>query len=430
MKKSAGLALTFSALSLFAEPVADFTIPYESVKVEYDSIADLKEIRRLEKERKEQRKKTQTQSSSVENRKKKEIKPYTVKEPIHKDIGLSGLDDKRTEKFLDYYLSDKGRKKLADILIDSAEYRHYVRQQLAKKKMPSFLQYLPIVESEYKANAVSVSGATGLWQFMAATGKRYGLRINSMIDERRDPTKASYAAANYLSDLYSIFGDWNLVIAAYNAGPDNITKAIHRAKGVKDYWHIYPYLPKETRGYVPAFIAANYVMSYYCDHNICPMETKLPVKTDTIMVDRDVRFEQITHFLDIPQDQLATLNPQYRHNIVNGANKLSSIRLPETMVTTFIDNQDSIYAYVPENVTSKRSEVAVNTIEPASSGSKKSSSKSRKRSSKTKGKSITIRQGDTLSEIAARNHTTVAKLKKLNKISGTSIRAGKKLRVR
>ena len=206
--------------------------------------------------------------------------------------------------------------------------------------------------------------------------------------------------------------------------------AIHRAKGVKDYWHIYPYLPKETRGYVPALIAANYVMSYYCDHNICPMETKLPVKTDTIMVDRDVRFEQITHFLDIPQDQLATLNPQYRHNIVNGANKLSSIRLPETMVTTFIDNQDSIYAYVPENVTSKRSEVAVNTIEPASSGSKKSSSKSRKRQSKTKGKSITIRQGDTLSEIAARNHTTVAKLKKLNKISGTSIRAGKKLRVR
>ena len=333
------------------------------------------------------------------------------------------------QMFIDRY-TGRLRRSVSYMLGAQNFYMPIFEQALETYGLPLELKYLPVIESALNPKAVSRVGATGLWQFMLATGKQYGLEVNSLIDERCDPVKASYAAAHYLSDLYRIFGDWNLVIAAYNAGPDNITKAIHRAKGVKDYWHIYPYLPKETRGYVPAFIAANYVMSYYCDHNICPMETKLPVKTDTIMVDRDVRFEQITHFLDIPQDQLATLNPQYRHNIVNGANKLSSIRLPETMVTTFIDNQDSIYAYVPENVTSKRSEVAVNTIEPASSGSKKSSSKSRKRSSKTKGKSITIRQGDTLSEIAARNHTTVAKLKNLNKISGTSIRAVKKLRVR
>ena len=134
--------------------------------------------------------------------------------------------------------------------------------------------------------AVSRVGATGLWQFMIATGKRYGLEVHTLYDERRDPVKASYAAAHYLRDLYKIFDDWNLVIAAYNCGPANVNKAIHRAKGETDYWKIYPYLPKETRGYVPAFIAANYIMNYYCDHNICPMVTELPMKTDTVEVNQ------------------------------------------------------------------------------------------------------------------------------------------------
>ena len=176
--------------------------------------------------------------------------------------------------------------------------------------LPLELKYLPVVESALNPNAVSRVGATGLWQFMITTGKRYGLEVNSLVDERRDPIKSSYAAAHYLSDLYKIFGDWNLVIAAYNCGPDNINKAIHRSNGETDYWQIYPYLPKETRGYVPAFIAANYMMTYYCDHNICPMKAELPVKTDTIMVDCDVHFEQIANVLNMDINQIKELNPQ------------------------------------------------------------------------------------------------------------------------
>ena len=251
-----------------------------------------------------------------------------------------------------------------------------------------------------------------------------------MVDERKDPIKASYAAAHYLSDLYKIFGDWNLVIAAYNAGPEKINKAIHRSKGKTDYWEIYPYLPKETRGYVPAFIAANYIMNYYCDHNICPMLTELPAKTDTVVVNRDVHFEQIAHVLNMSVDQLKELNPQYRRNIVNGNTKPSIIKLPSTMVNSFIDNEESIYAYNTDNLLSKRSEVVVNE-EVASTTSRSTSSRSRSKSrNRSRGKTVTIRNGDTLSQIAARNHTTVAKLKKLNKISGTSIRAGKKIRVK
>lgn len=334
------------------------------------------------------------------------------------------------QKFIDQY-SGRLRRSISYMLGAQNFYMPIFEQALETYGLPLELRYLPVIESALNPKAVSRVGATGLWQFMLATGKAYGLEVNSLVDERCDIVKSSYAAAHYLSDLYRIFGDWNLVIAAYNAGPDNINKAIHRAKGVKDYWEIYPYLPKETRGYVPAFIAANYIMNYYCEHNICPMTTKLPVKTDTIIVDRDVHFEQVSKVLGIPTDLIASLNPQYRHSLVNGNNKPSSLRLPETMVASFIDCQDSIFAYIPENGLNKRPEVAVNTSEPAYlKPSSKRSSRSRSRRTSSRGKSVTIRQGDTLSEIAARNHTTVARLKKLNGIKGTSIRAGKKIRVK
>ena len=146
--------------------------------------------------------------------------------------------------------------------------------------------------------------AAGLWQFMLVTGKQYGLTVNSLVDERRDPIKSSYAAAHFLSDLYKIFGDWNLVIAAYNCGPENINRAIHRAGGERDYWKIYPYLPKETRGYVPAFIAANYIMNYYCEHNICPMRTQLPAKSDTVVVNRDVHLKQVAAVCQLSLEEL------------------------------------------------------------------------------------------------------------------------------
>lgn len=337
------------------------------------------------------------------------------------------------QQFIDRY-SGRLRRSVSYMLGAQNFYIPIFEQALETYGMPLELKYLPVIESALNPKAVSRVGATGLWQFMVTTGKQYGLEVNSMVDERCDPVKSSYAAANYLSDLYKIFGDWNLVIAAYNCGPDNINKAIHRANGAKDYWEIYPYLPKETRGYVPAFIAANYIMNYYCDHNICPMTTTLPVKTDTVMVDRDVHFEQISKVLNIPLDLIANLNPQYRRNIVNGSNKPSAIRLPESKAIAFIDNQDSIYAYVPENVNTKRAEVSVNTSNLAYKDSRSSrhssSRKSKSRKSRKRTKSVTIRQGDTLGAIAARNNTTVAKLKRLNRIKGSSIRAGKKLKVK
>ena len=205
------------------------------------------------------------------------------------------------QKFIDRY-SGQLRRSVSYMLGASNFYMPIFEQALETYGLPLELKYLPVIESALNPKAVSRVGATGLWQFMIGTGKRYGLMVNSLVDERRDPVKASYAAAHYLSDLYKIFGDWNLVIAAYNCGPDKINKAIHRSKGETDYWQIYPYLPQETRGYVPAFIAANYIMTYYCDHNICPMLTNLPAKSDTVVVNRDVHLEQIAHVLNIDME--------------------------------------------------------------------------------------------------------------------------------
>lgn len=348
------------------------------------------------------------------------------------------------QKLIDRY-SGRLRRSVSLMLGTQNFYMPIFEEALESYGLPLELKYLPVIESALNPNAVSRVGATGLWQFMLHTGKQYGLEINSLVDERRDPIKASYAAAHYLSDLYKIFGDWNLVIAAYNCGPQGINKAIRRAKGQKDYWDIYPYLPKETRGYVPAFIAANYIMNYYCDHNICPMIAELPAKTDTVMVDRDIHFEQIAKVLNMDVNVVKDLNPQYRRNIINGSSKLSALRLPTQKIAQFIDLQDSVYACTVENFQNKRTEVDIDDSTPQYTSSKRSSysrqssgnsrskgSRSRKARNKGRsgGKSVTIRQGDTLSEIAARNGTTVKKLKKLNNISGSNIRAGKKLKVK
>ena len=331
------------------------------------------------------------------------------------------------QKFIDRY-SGRLRHSVSYMLGASNFYMPIFEEALETYGLPLELKYLPVIESALNPKAVSRVGATGLWQFMLATGKRYGLEVNSLVDERRDPIKASYAAANYLSDLYKVFGDWNLVIAAYNCGPDQINKAIHRSKGSKDYWQIYPYLPKETRGYVPAFIAANYIMTYYCEHNICPMTTRLPAKTDTVMVGRNVHLEQIASVCNIDIEQLRTLNPAYRRDIVPGATKLSAVRLPQTEVGKFIDLEDSIYAYNAEVLFSKRATVEVNDDVPTYT--RKSSSKRSRKKARSRGRNVTVKSGQTLSEIAKRNGTTVAKLRRLNGIKGSNIRAGKKLRVR
>ena len=352
------------------------------------------------------------------------------------------------QKMIDRY-SGHLRHSVSFMLGAQNFYMPIFEEALESYRLPLELKYLPVIESALNPRAVSRVGATGLWQFMISTAKHYGLKVNSLVDERRDPLKSSYAAAQYLSDLYKIFGDWNLVIAAYNCGPDKLNRAIHRSGGSRDYWQIYPYLPAETRGYVPAFIAANYIMNYYCDHNICPMLSTLPVKTDTVMLSRDVHFKQVAGVLGICVDQLRDLNPQYRRNVVNGNNSPMPIRLPVADISRFIDNEDSIYAYNADELLTKRDEVDVNDddvptvqrVRSYSSSSSKASRRSKKsgrgkdKSKKKKKKnsgsaSITVRSGDTLSEIARRQHTTVKKLKKLNGISGSTIRAGKKIKVK
>ena len=350
------------------------------------------------------------------------------------------------QKFIDRY-SGKLRHSVSFMLGASNFYMPIFEEALEAYQLPLELKYLPVIESALNPTAVSRVGATGLWQFMLGTGKMYGLEVNSLVDERRDPIKSSYAAAHYLKDLYNIFGDWSLVIAAYNCGPETINKAIRRSNGSKDYWQIYPYLPKETRGYVPAFIAANYIMNYYCEHNICPMVTELPAKTDTVVVNRDLHLEQIAQVLNINIEHLRNLNPEYRRDIVNGLNKPKTVRLPESLVGAFIDNEDSIYNFKTDELLLKRDVVDVKEDTPSvghnysysrsrssySSRSRSSYSRKSKKSKKrktTRSKSVTIKNGDTLSEIAARNHTTVKKLRKLNGISGNTIRAGKKIKVK
>ena len=193
-------------------------------------------------------------------------------------------------KLIDQY-TGRLRHSVSYMLGAANFYMPIFEEALSLYNLPLELKYLPIIESALDPMATSRKGAVGLWQFMLKTGKRYNLTVNSLVDERRDPIKATLAAAEYLSDLYKLYGDWNLVIAAYNCGPTQINKAIHRAGGERDYWKIYPYLPKETRGYVPAFIAANYVMNYYCEHNICPMRARLPEVSDTITVVRDLSLQ-------------------------------------------------------------------------------------------------------------------------------------------
>ncbi len=333
------------------------------------------------------------------------------------------------KQFIERY-SDMLRGSVSYMLGAANFYMPIFEQALETYGLPLELRYLPVIESALNPNAVSRVGATGLWQFMLETGKRYGLEVNSLVDERRDPIKSSYAAARYLRDLYKIFDDWSLVIAAYNCGPNKVNQAIHRAKGSVDYWQIYPYLPKETRGYVPAFIAANYIMNYYCEHNICPMITELPISTDTIVVDKNLHLEQIAKVLNVNIEHLRALNPQYRRDIVNGLTEPSVVRLPLSLVGSFIDNEDSIYAYKRDELLLKREVVAVNDIKLSYSKSKATKRRTSKRSSRSRRKTVTVRQGDTLSEIAKRNGTTVKKLRRLNGIKGSNIRAGKKIRVR
>lgn len=319
-------------------------------------------------------------------------------------------------KYIDTY-ADKLRNKVSYMLGAMNFYMPIFEEALDMYGLPNELKYLPVIESALDPTALSRVGASGLWQFMLKTGNLYGLQSNSLVDERRDPIKATYAAAHYLKDLYSIYGDWSLVIAAYNCGPGNVNKAIQRSKGVADYWEIYNYLPRETRGYVPAFIAANYIMSYYCLHNICPMDVTLPLATDTLLISKELHLGQIAEWCKVEIDELRALNPQYKMDIIPGSSMECILRLPQQIVAPFIAAGDSIYQYKANEFFKKRRYVNI--------------SEGQANNRRTSGNTIyhKIKRGETLSTIARKYAVTVSQLRSWNQIKGSNITAGKRLRV-
>lgn len=332
-------------------------------------------------------------------------------------------------KYIDRYC-ERLRPSVSIMLGACNFYNPIFEEALESYQLPLELRNLPIIESALHPNAVSRAGAVGLWQFMIGTAKRYGLEVTSLIDERKDPVKASYAAAHMLKDLYDIFGDWSLAIAAYNCGPGNVSKAIRRSGGRKDFWGIYQYLPAETRGYVPAFIAANYVMNYFCDHNICPVGTSLPQATDTLLLKKNVKMEQIAATCDISVEELRALNPQYRTTLIPGDSHDCILRMPSDKINAFIDAGDSIY--VKPTYTSVVKEVAITEDNDNGRHSKSRNSRKGRNSKSSSGGSVTVKvkKGDTLSEIASRNKTTVKKLKEANGLTSDKISIGQKLKLK
>jgi len=277
----------------------------------------------------------------------------TLKQTLPDSIYIQRLQSMQSAVSLSFNNTVKGfitmytvrKPKLVAVMLGLGNYYFPMFEEaLAKYDLPMELKYLPIIESALNPGANSSASAVGLWQFMYSTGKMYKLEISTFVDERRDPLKATDAAARYLRDLYNIYKDWHLVIAAYNCGPGNVNKAIKRCGDAKDYWKIYYRLPKETRGYVPAFIAANYVMNFYQSHNILPKSPDFPIITDTLMVNDYLHFNQISEIIGIPVEQIRSLNPQYRRDIIPASkDKSYSLVLPQDQVSAYLENEMVIH---------------------------------------------------------------------------------------
>ena len=317
----------------------------------------------------------------------------------------------------------RSRTLVEEMLGMSLYYMPIFEQALEKEGLPLELKYLPIVESALDPNAVSRVGAAGLWQFMIGTGKGLGLEVNSLVDERRDPYRSSAMAAKYLKNLYQIYNDWSLAIAAYNCGPGNVNKALHRNGGTGDFWDIYEYLPRETRGYVPAFIAANYAMTYYKQHNISPSLARKPLITDTVSVNRRIHFAQIAQVLNIPIEEIRTFNPQYRADVIPGDNHPYTLVLPSQQIYSFIMSEDSIDNY-RDDLYAHRSIVEpggqVSTIEEYVNGQSASTPQTYTHK---------VGRGETLSTIAAKYGMTTEELMSLNNMSSERVRRGDNLKV-
>lgn len=331
--------------------------------------------------------------------------PYVMEMPYNDKV----------RSFIDLYVVRR-RQQLSRLLGLSEYYFPIFEEALNRYGLPLELKNLPIIESALNPTIISRAGAAGLWQFMVATGRMYGLEINSLIDERCDPIKSTDAACRYLKDLYAIYGDWHLVIAAYNCGPGNVNKAIRRAGGKRDYWAIYPYLPRETRGYVPIFIGANYATNYYCEHNVCPQDIDMPLLIDTIHTNKRMHLQQVAHVLDIPIELLRNLNPQYRRDILPGG-KYYTLCLPVQYAELFIVKENEVLAYkADELINNRRAEIDL-----------------AQKSSHTYGSGNVIyykvRSGNTLGGIAQKYRVSVSQLKRWNNLKGTTIRIGQILRI-
>ena len=291
----------------------------------------------------------------------------------------------------------------------SLYYMPFFEQALEKEGVPLELKYLPVIESALNPDAVSRVGATGLWQFILTTAKGLGLEVNSIIDERRDPIRSSEMAAKYLKQLYNIYGDWSLAIASYNCGPGNVNKALRRAGGTadkkKDFWDIYFYLPQETRGYVPAFIAANYVMTYYKDHNLGKSLARRPILTDTIHVNKRVHFEQISAVLNIPMEELRVLNPQYRKDEIPGDIRPYALTLPSQQIYSYIVSEDSIVAH--NAALYARRDVVV-PVDPST---------------------VSNDDGETISMVARKYGVSVSSIKKWNGLRSSRLKRGQTLKI-
>ena len=320
-------------------------------------------------------------------------------------------------RYIQRYVKHSPRQ-LASLQRKAEYYFPLFEDILGKHNLPYELCYLAVVESALNPQAHSHMGAAGLWQFMPSTGKIYGLEVNSLVDERMDPLRSTEAACRFLKSLYGIFNDWNLAIAAYNCGPGNVNKAIHRAGGTRDFWSIYPFLPSETRAYLPLFIAAAYAMNYADVHGICPADLQITMKTDTIVTYERQHLQQVADNLNIPLSELRRLNPQYARDILPGG-KAYALCLPIEKAGSYIDQQDSIIAYrAKELIHNRRDEIEL-----------------LQRTSVQGGYSVNgvtyykIKEGDTLGGIAKKFHVSVKQLKAWNGLKSDIIRAGKTLKI-
>ena len=305
--------------------------------------------------------------------------------------------------------SEKMPTKMAHMLGLSKYYMPIFEETFNKYDMPEELKAMAIIESALNPVAVSRVGAKGMWQFMYATAKMYGLHIDSFVDERLDPVKSADAAARYMMDAYKIFGDWSLAIASYNCGAGNVNKAIRRSGGSRAFWDIWPYLPRETRGYVPAFVGALYAMHYHKEHGIKPEAVEMPVQVDTFKINRQLHLKQVADLTGAPLDELKNLNPQYRHEIIPGASREYILRLPYTYTNVFIEQEDTIYRH---KVDEYLNPTTLKKIQDGGDGERIV---------------YRVKSGDYLGRIATNHRCTVAQIKKWNNLKSNNIRVGQRL---